>query len=402
MKITDVKVYNLAVTKCKGISKFIQESPTIGPLEPYEEYAENRVMWTGGTGWVVPLVIITTDNGVTGYGFCGGGTAVSGKELIERHFKNFLIGQDPFDTEALWDKMYKSSVVFGRKGAAIEAISGVDTALWDIKGKVLNVPVYKLLGGRTKKRIKAYASNLHPSNLYDPDYELLAKEAQDYVKQGYSAMKQRVCAGPREGRKGMERNELLVKTIREAVGEDIEIMVEAYMGWSELSYAVDMIKKLEKYNVSWVEEPLMPDDFEGYKRLRTKVGAQIAAGEHEFTKYGARDMIQNGIVDIIQFDVRRAGGLTEAKKIAALAEAYGIEYAPHIAYAETLHLIMSSPQVKWAEVTPAPSWENEQEGLADSYIKGVPKPDNGFIDLEDKPGIGIELNGEVIDRIKEK
>ena len=254
-------------------------------------------------------------------------------------------------------------MVFGRKGGAIEALSGIDVALWDIKGKYLKVPVYKLLGGTTKDKIPAYASNLHPSNLYNPDYELLAREAKDYVSQGYVGMKQRLCAGPREGSKGIERNEMLVRTVREAVGLDIDLMIEVYMGWGDVEYAIKMIKRLEKYNLAWVEEPLLPDDFEGYKRLKSRVGVTIAAGEHEFTKYGAKDLIINNIVDILQFDVRRAGGLTETKKIAALAETFSVKYIPHIAYAETLQLIASCPQITMAEVTPTPSWEKSGGGF---------------------------------------
>ena len=392
---------DLLTTKCKGVKKFIEESPTIGPLEPYEELAEKRALWTGGAGWTVPLVIIKTDEGVEGYGFCCGGTAWAGKTFIDRHFKNLLIGEDPFDTERIWDKLFRASIVFGRKGGAIEALSGVDVALWDIKGKALNVPVYKLLGGCTKRKIPTYASNLHPSDLYNPDYELLAKEAKEYVAQGYTRLKQRVCAGPREGRKGMGRNEMLVKTVREAVGNDVELMVETYMGWADLEYAVQMIRRLEKYDLTWVEEPLLPDDYEGYKRLKSRVGIPIAAGEHEFTKFGARDLIMNEMVDVIQFDVRRAGGLTECKKIAALAETFNIKYVPHIAYAEALHLIASCPQIPLAEVTPTPSWwENSEGGFSDSYIKGVPKPANGFIEVSEQPGIGVELDWDVIERIR--
>ena len=145
MKITEVEVIDLAATKSEGFAKFIRNSPLVGPMEPYNEYKKDRAMWTGGNHWIVPVVIIRTDEGIEGYGFCGGGTEVAGKVLIENHYKNLLIGSDPFDTETLWDKMYRASIVFGRKGAAIEAISGVDIALWDIKGKALGVPVFKLL-----------------------------------------------------------------------------------------------------------------------------------------------------------------------------------------------------------------------------------------------------------------
>ncbi len=403
MKITEVEVINLAATRAEGFAKFIRNSPLVGPMEPYEEYATDRGMWTGGTDWVVPVVIIRTDNGLEGYGFCCGGTAAAGKILIENHYKNYLIGADAFDTEMLWDKMYRASIVFGRKGAAIEAISGVDDALWDLKGKALDLPVYKLLGGRTKEKVKLYASNLHPSDIYNPDYEKLALEAQDYVKEGYLGLKQRMCTGPREGFKGMKRNELLVKTVREAVGDDIELMIDPYMSWNDLDYAVEMIKRLEKYNLTWVEEPLLPDNLEGYKYLKTRVNTPIAAGEHEYTRFGFAELISQRVVDIIQPDIRRMGGLTEAKKVAAMAEAFGVPLAPHVSYAETLHFVMSCPMVKWAEDTCVPSWEKEKQqgGFSDAYILGSPKAEGGFMKVDDsKPGFGITLNMEVIDRLK--
>lgn len=403
MKITDVQVIDIAATKSEGFAKFIRYSPLVGVMEPYEEYATDRGMWTGGTDWIVPIVIIKTDSGIEGYGFCCGGTAAAGRILIENHYKNYLIGADPFDSEALWDKMYRASIVFGRKGAAIEAISGVDNALWDLKGKALKVPVYKLLGGKTKDKVKLYASNLHPSDIYNPDYEKLALEAKDYVKQGYLGLKQRMCTGPREGFKGMKRNEMLVKTVREAVGDEIELMIDAYMGWNDLDYSVEMIKRLEKYNLTWVEEPLLPDNIEGYKYLKTKVSTPIAAGEHEYTRFGFAQLISQKVVDIIQPDIRRMGGLTEAKKVAAIAEAFGVPLAPHVSYAETLHFVMSCPSVKWAEDTCVPSWEKKEQkgGFSDAYILGSPRAEGGFMEIdEDKPGFGITLNMEVIEKLK--
>ncbi len=403
LKITEVEVIDLAITKSESGSKFIRNMPLVGPMEPYEEYAKDRSMWTGGAHWIIPLVIIRTNEGIEGYGFCGGGSATAGKLMIDEHFSKILINSDPFDTESLWDKMFKATIVFGRKGAAIEAISGVDNALWDIKGKYLEMPVYKLLGGKTKPRIKLYASNLHPSDLENPDYGLLAKEALDYKKQGYLGMKQRPCAGPREGRKGMARNEMLVKTVREAVGDDIDIMMDAYMSWADVDYAVAMIRRLDKYNMAWIEEPLFPDDFSGYKYLRSKVQTPIAAGEHEFTRFGFKELFVNQVLDIVQPDIIRMGGITEAKKVIAMAEAFNVPIAPHIAYPEALQVIMSSPMVKWGEDPCIPTWEKNEkaDGFSDAFLINNPKAENGFISLdENKPGLGFDLNWEAIERLK--
>ena len=265
------------------------------------------------------------------------------------------------------------------------------------------MPVYKLLGGKTKPRIKLYASNLHPSNLENPDYDLLAKEALDYKEQGYLGMKQRPCAGPREGRKGMARNEMLVKTVREAVGDDIDIMMDAYMSWADVDYAVAMIRRLDKYNMAWIEEPLFPDDFSGYKYLRSKVQTPIAAGEHEFTRFGFKELFVNQVLDIVQPDIIRMGGITEAKKVIAMAEAFNVPIAPHIAYPEALQVIISSPMVKWGEDPCIPTWEKniKTDGFSDAFLINNPKAENGFISLdENKPGLGFDLNWEAIDRLK--
>jgi L-alanine-DL-glutamate epimerase-like enolase superfamily enzyme len=195
----------------------------------------------------------------------------------------------------------------------------------------------------------------------------------------------------------MQRNEMLVRTVRETVGDSVDVMVEAYMGWGNVEYATQMIRRLEQYDVAWVEEPLLPDDLLGYKRLRSAVGTPIAAGEHEFTKFGFRDLIVQEAVDIIQPDVRRAGGITEVKKISGMAEAFGISCAPHVAYIETLHLTMSCPAIKWAEHTCRPSWEDQESGFADAYIIGMPEAKEGYVELDDgKPGLGIELDQEVL------
>jgi len=173
------------------------------------------------------------------------------------------------------------------------------------------------------------------------------------------------------------------------------------MAWNDVTYAAEMIKRLEKYNLSWVEEPLMPNNHEGYKLLKSKVGVNLAAGEHEFTKFGAKDLIINKIVDIIQLNTRRMGGITEAKKVASLAETFGVEFAPHIAYPETIHLTLSCPGIKWAEVTAVPSWEKKKGDLSGEYLKGMPAVENGFIKPDyQKPGLGIELDMDIIDSIR--
>ncbi len=202
-------------------------------------------------GWVI--VEIFTDAGHVGIGNAALAPRLT-KQCIDVYLKPLLIGQDPFDTEFLWQHMYRKTMAFGRKGVGMVAISAVDIALWDILGKATNQPVFKLLGGRTKPKIPVYASRL-----YSQPLEALAAETQKYFDEGYRAMKMRFGWGPTDGPAGMQHNVDLVRTIREVVGDGVDIMADAYMGWN-LDYARRMIPLLEPFHLRWLEEPVIPDD----------------------------------------------------------------------------------------------------------------------------------------------
>ena len=210
-------------------------------------------------GWL--LVEIFTDNGLVGIGNAALSPLVT-KQVIDSYLKPLLIGADPWDIEFLWQHMYRKTMAFGRKGIAMVAISAVDIALWDLLGKSAKQPVYRLLGGRTKPKIPVYASRLYSTPLKE-----LASEATKYKKQGYQAMKLRFGWGPTDGPEGMQKNVALVRTVRETVGDGVDIMADAYMGWN-LDYAKRMIPLLEKYNLRWLEEAVIPDDIHGYAELK--------------------------------------------------------------------------------------------------------------------------------------
>jgi L-alanine-DL-glutamate epimerase-like enolase superfamily enzyme len=200
----------------------------------------------------------------------------------------------------------------------------VDIALWDILGKAAGQPVYKLLVGRTKQKIPVYASRL-----YSQPLDILAAEAEGYKNEGYRAMKLRFGWGPVDGAAGMERNLELVKTVRSVIGYEIDLMADAYMGWT-LDYARRMLPLLEPYRLRWLEEPVIPDHIAGYAALKSLGRIPIAGGEHEFTSYGFRDLLEARAVDVIQFDTNRVGGITQARKVAALAEAFSVPVAIHL------------------------------------------------------------------------
>ena len=254
-------------------------------------------------GWLV--VEIFTDDGLVGIGNAALAPQIT-KQTIDLYLKPLLIGQNPWDVEFLWQHMYRKTMAFGRKGVGMVAISAVDIALWDLLGKSAKQPVFKLLGGRTKARIPVYASRL-----YATEFSELASEATRYKDDGFKAMKLRFGWGPVEGAEGMQRNVDLVRTVREAVGDGIDVMADAYMGWT-LDYAKRMLPLLEPFHLRWLEEPVIPDDLHGYAELKSYGRIPIAGGEHEFTLSGFRDLLQARAVDYIQFDTNRVGGITQA------------------------------------------------------------------------------------------
>ena len=334
-------------------------------------------------GWLV--VEIFTDDGLVGIGNAALAPQVT-KQAIDCYLKPLLIGQDPWDIEFLWHHMYRKTMAFGRKGIGMVAISAVDIGLWDLLGKSVKQPVYRLLGGRTKPRIPVYASRLYATEL-----SALSDEATRYKNEGFKAMKLRFGWGPVDGAEGMQKNLELVSTVRQAVGNGIDVMADAYMGWT-LDYAKRMLPLLEPFQLRWLEEPVIPDDLRGYAELKSHGRVPIAGGEHEFTLYGFRDLLEARAVDYIQFDTNRVGGITQARKIAALAEAYSVPVVPHAGQMHNYHVVMASLNSPMAEYFPMVDVEVGNE-LFWYLFTGEPKAKNGFIDLNDEvPGFGLTLN----------
>jgi L-rhamnonate dehydratase len=336
-------------------------------------------------GWV--LVEIFTDNGLVGIGNAALAPLVT-KQVIDLYLKPLLIGADPWDFEFLWQHMYRRTMAFGRKGIGMTAISAVDIAIWDLLGKAAKQPVYRLLGGRTKSRIPVYASRLYSTPLDE-----LASEAKKYVEAGYKAMKLRYGWGPLDGASGMHKNVELVRTVREVVGDGVDIMTDAYMGWT-LDYAKRMLPLLEPFNLRWLEEPVIPDDIGGYAELKAYGRIPIAGGEHEFTLFGFQQLLAKRAVDYVQFDTNRVGGITAARKIAALAEAHQVPVIPHAGQMHNYHIVMASLNSPMAEFFPKVDVEVGNE-LFWYIFDGEPIPKDGFINLDENvPGLGLTVNEE--------
>ncbi|MCB9992822.1 MAG: L-rhamnonate dehydratase [Hyphomicrobiaceae bacterium] len=333
-------------------------------------------------GWLV--VEITCDDGTVGIGNAALAPHAT-KATIDTYLKPLLFGADPMDSEFLWQSMYRKTLPFGRKGIGMTAISAVDLAIWDAKGKMLGQPVFKLLGGRTKPEIPVYASRL-----YSQPLDTLFTEACAYAEQGFKAVKLRFGWGPKDGVEGINKNIELVKTTREAIGDNVDLMADCYMGWT-LEYAKRMLRALAPYNLRWVEEPVIADDLSGYAELKAMNLVAISGGEHEFTLAGFRDAIDKRAFDIAQFDVNRVGGITAAKKITDLCEAYDVAVIPHAGQMHNYHISMSSFGAPIAEYFPKVPVEVGNE-LFWYVFDGEPVARNGAIDLSDSlPGFGLTL-----------
>ncbi|PSJ44189.1 L-rhamnonate dehydratase [Zobellella taiwanensis] len=340
-------------------------------------------------GWTV--VEVETDDGLVGIGNVALAPRIA-KAIIDQYLTPLVLGHDPFDYEYLWQRMYRSTHAWGRKGVAMAAISAIDIALWDLMGKATGRPVFKLLGGRTKEKIPCYASKLYRTDLGE-----MQAEAQRYLDQGFTSMKMRFGYGPKDGPEGMRKNLDSVAAVREVIGPDVDLMLECYMGWN-LEYAKRMLPKLEKFEPRWLEEPVLADDIDGYAELNRLTSIPISGGEHEFTSHGFRQLLDKRAVSVIQYDTNRVGGITAAHKINALAEVYGVPVIPHAGQMHNYHLTMSTLASPMSEYFPVHEVEVGNE-LFYYIFEGDPTPENGFIDLDEhKPGLGLSLSQRYLDQ----
>lgn len=342
-------------------------------------------------------VIIETDTGINGYGATYGTPEII-KAIVETQLKYILLGEDPTFIERLWQKMYcgargDNSINDGfsmpdylRHGQTMAAISAVDIALWDILGKSLGMPVYKLLGA-CRKSVKAYASGGWETA------DKIGAETKAYVDKGFAAIK--IRAEGKEGKFSIAKSVARVAAVREAVGPDVEIFVDAH-GCLDFATAEKYARALEKYNVGWLEEPITPEDYDGISRLREKTTTPIATGEREILRFGFLRLAQTG-ADVLQPDLSLAGGITEGRRIAAIASAYHKRIATHnwgnpILVAASLHFALSQPNYYLFEVGQSSSPLMTQALTEPFDIRG------GYVYPNDKPGFGVEIREDYFER----
>ena len=291
------------------------------------------------------LVEIETDEGITGWGECfgPGNIALANKYIVEKVIQPLIIGEDPINKEYIWHKVYNLLRDSGQKGMPIQALSGIDIALWDILAKKAKLPLYQLLGGKTNNKIPVYGYGMMlQKKPVEELCELFKKEANQIKEKKFKAMKMKVGLGPKE-------DLMLVSAVREAIGNNFKLMVDANHAYKR-NDALYVGKGLDEMEIYWFEEPVAPEDYDGYKELKEKLKTNIAGGEAEFTKYGWNQLIKNNCIDIAQPEVCGLGGITEYLKVSALAQSNFIPIVNHVwgsalSVAVNLHLLTSLPDM---------------------------------------------------------
>ncbi len=340
------------------------------------------------------IVKITSDSGHVGWGE-GYGPATIIKAGIE-HLSQYIMDLNPLETETIWGVMYRRTLDFSRSGVLVSAMSAIDVALWDLKGRVLDQPVHQLLGGKKRDSIIPYATGMY-FNDRDDLSQSLPNEAKRYAELGYKAMKMKVGLG-------VEQDIEYVKAVRQAIGRDVQLMIDSNHAYN-LREAIALAKAVEEYNISWFEEPVSPEYYNQYAELRQKTSIPIAGGECEYLRFGFQRLFQARAVDIAQPDICATGGLTEAKRIATLASVYGVEIVPHtwgtgIALAAAAHFIANLDLLPGRMMAPMALIEYDRtenklrEELTSSDMTFV----NGEFTISDKPGLGFDLHEEVLEK----
>ena len=345
------------------------------PMAKYPDYRASRQSF--GLNVLGTLVVeIEAENGVVGFAVTTGGQPAAW--IVERHLSRFLIGADPTEIERIWDQMYLSTLFYGRKGLALNAISCVDLALWDLLGKLRQEPVYRLLGGAVRDELVFYATGARPD---------LAQ------KMGFIGGKLPLHHGPAEGYQGMKKNLELLAEMRSRVGPDFWLMYDCWMSL-DLDYAVRLADAAHKYNLKWIEEALLPDDYWGYAELRKKVprGMLVSTGEHEAGRWGFRMILEMECADILQPDVGWCGGITELIKISALADAHGVLVVPHGSSVYSYHFVITRHNSPFSEYLMMAPQADKVIPMFSPLLLDEPIPENGRMKLSDAPGFGVRLN----------
>jgi D-galactarolactone cycloisomerase len=357
-----------------------------------QPFAYSRAWYDRRTAMIVE---IETDDGHVGWGECYGPAHITA--AVVNSVAAWLIGEDPLRTDHLWQLIYARLRDHGQKGVVIQGLSGIDIALWDIKGKHFGVPCYRLLGGPLRTEVKAYATGLYRRKSGNPAV-YLAEEAAAYVAAGFSAVKLKVGFG-------VEEDATMTRAVRHAIGDDIALMVDANHAYDAIA-AIRLGRMMEPFDIGWFEEPVPPEDIAGYRAVKAAIAIPVAGGECEFTRFGFRDLIASRAIDIIQPDTCAAGGLSECKKIADMAEAFGVRYNPHvwgtgIAVAASLQLLAVLPAhspTSLKPIEPMLEFDRTEHPIRQALLTQSIEHVKGVVRIPDGPGLGIEVDRTALAR----
>ncbi|AWB06555.1 L-rhamnonate dehydratase (plasmid) [Azospirillum humicireducens] len=345
------------------------------PMSKYPEYRQSRQ--TFGLNVLGTLVVeVEASDGTVGFAVTTGGEI--GAWIVEKHLARFVEGRRATDIEKMWDQMFNGTLFYGRKGIVLNAISGVDLALWDLLGKLRGEPVYHLLGGPVRNELQFYATGARPD---------LAKQM------GFIGGKLPLHHGPAEGEEGLRRNIALLADMRERVGDDFWLMYDCWMSL-DVNYATRLAQAAHNLGLKWIEEALPPDDYWGYAELRRNVpkGMMVTTGEHEATRWGFRMLLEMGCCDIVQPDVGWCGGITELIKISALADAHNVLVVPHGSSVYSYHFVVTRHNSPFAEFLMMAPKADTVVPMFNPLLLDEPVPVNGRLKVPDRPGFGVRLN----------
>jgi L-alanine-DL-glutamate epimerase-like enolase superfamily enzyme len=333
------------------------------------------------------LVRIRTADGAEGIGFCYGGSRAG--ELVAAAvrllFRPLLVGKSALDTEGLWAQMYQDSILHGRAGSVMRALSILDNALWDRNARAAGLPLSRYLGGTGRVTVPAYASGGYYLEGKGP--EKLAAEVQGYVRAGFRAVKIKV------GRLEPRAEEARIRAAREAIGDDVLLMLDANNAWSDLPAALELMKRFEPSNPFWIEEPFSPDDIENHAQLARRTPVAVATGEIEAGRWRFQELLEKRAAAILQADAAVCGGISEWRRIAASAAGFGVTLAPHWFHDLHVHLVAATPNATWVEYFPDDQVLNFRR-LIDRQLELR----GGELVVPQGPGLGFAFDDAALER----
>ena len=387
-----MKITKIIIRKLFGTINFdgqFWEERLVRPIDIYKEYEieQNETKKTAKFLTESIFIEIYTDNDLSGI---AGPIDEQQAFIIEKDLSKIILGKNPLAIELLWDQMHRLSV-HGRQGITMHAISAIDCALWDIKGKYFNSPIYNLIGGPTRNSIPAYASML---GFNVTDMTLVAERALEYKTKGFDAQKWFFRYGPMSGKEGLKKNIQLVETLRNTLGEDYDIMLDCWQSM-DYKYVLDLARNIEPFRPFWLEEVVMPDRIDTYKKIKEKINIPLSGAEHEYTRWGMYRFIEKQALDILQPDIYWAGGLSEVIKIANLASTYDLIIIPHGHSSNaTLHFSLSQIPIH----TPYQEYLIKWNFVHQHFLKYPEIPVQGQFEIPKRIGLSMELDQEKIEK----